>query len=177
MARHEIKTGRIGPNQLGTKHDGLGPGWPGPAQFPALVITKEKGASLSFFPRQREGDGPGYWSIDDRRRRNYGSAPFHIRRRRPAGRPKTYRPNPSEACDVTSFRLTTLADVVILGCVLWNPCLRTIHSFLYLNTCRSFNFLLFIEQKKIQTHSCKTQLVHTIQKLYNWTWKTLDLCI
>ena len=49
MARHEIKTGRIGPNQLGTKHDGLGPGWPGPAQFPALVITKEKGASLSFF--------------------------------------------------------------------------------------------------------------------------------
>ena len=57
MARHEIKTGRIGPNQLGTKHDGLGPGWPGPAQFPALVITKEKGASLSFFPRQREGDG------------------------------------------------------------------------------------------------------------------------
>ena len=78
-----------------------------------------------------------------------------------------YRPNPSEACDVTSFRLTTLADVVILGCVLWKLCLRTIHSFLYLNTCRSFNFLLFIEQKKIQNHSCKTQLVHTIQKLYS----------
>jgi hypothetical protein len=26
-----------GPNPFDTKHDGLGPGWPGPAQFPALA--------------------------------------------------------------------------------------------------------------------------------------------
>jgi hypothetical protein len=28
--------GFAGSNPFGTKHDGLGPGWPGPAQFPAL---------------------------------------------------------------------------------------------------------------------------------------------
>jgi hypothetical protein len=29
--------GFLGPNLFGTKHDGLGPGRPGTAQFPALV--------------------------------------------------------------------------------------------------------------------------------------------
>jgi hypothetical protein len=28
-----------GPNPFGTKHDGLRPGWPGPAQFPALLMA------------------------------------------------------------------------------------------------------------------------------------------
>jgi hypothetical protein len=27
------------PNPFGTKHDGLGPGWPGPTQFPALLLA------------------------------------------------------------------------------------------------------------------------------------------
>jgi hypothetical protein len=38
-----------GPNPFGTKHDGLGPGWPGPAQFAALrnthAIGYESGSS------------------------------------------------------------------------------------------------------------------------------------
>jgi hypothetical protein len=28
-----------GPNPFGTKHDRLGPGWPGPAQFPAQLVA------------------------------------------------------------------------------------------------------------------------------------------
>jgi hypothetical protein len=35
-ARHKNCLGFPGPNPFGTKHDRLGPGWPGPAQFPTL---------------------------------------------------------------------------------------------------------------------------------------------
>jgi hypothetical protein len=42
-ARPKSLLGFLGPNPFGTKHDGLGPGWPDPAQFPALAPDAEKG--------------------------------------------------------------------------------------------------------------------------------------
>ena len=38
-ARPKNLLGFAGPNPFVTKHDGLGPGWPGPAQFPVLHTT------------------------------------------------------------------------------------------------------------------------------------------
>jgi hypothetical protein len=38
-ARPKKCLGFSGPNPFDTKHDGLGPGWPGLAQFPALGVT------------------------------------------------------------------------------------------------------------------------------------------
>jgi hypothetical protein len=38
-ARPKNCLGFTGPNPFGTKHDRLGPGWPGPAQFPALALV------------------------------------------------------------------------------------------------------------------------------------------
>jgi hypothetical protein len=42
-ARPKNFLGFPGPNLFGTKHDGLGPGWPGPAIFPALITAFRQG--------------------------------------------------------------------------------------------------------------------------------------
>jgi hypothetical protein len=46
--------GFAGPNLFDTKHDKLGPGWPGPTQFPALSVPKEKS-----WARETDGWGRG----------------------------------------------------------------------------------------------------------------------
>jgi hypothetical protein len=47
-ARPKKCLGFSGPNPFGTKHDGFGPGWPGPAQFPALIRTTINNATLYY---------------------------------------------------------------------------------------------------------------------------------
>jgi hypothetical protein len=42
-ARSKNHLGFAVPNPFGTKHDGLGPGWPDPAQFPALARRARRG--------------------------------------------------------------------------------------------------------------------------------------
>jgi hypothetical protein len=51
--------GFSGPNPFSTKHDGLGPGWPGPAQFPALSLAPYSPGS-DFGPAQVNRPGPAW---------------------------------------------------------------------------------------------------------------------
>jgi hypothetical protein len=69
-ARPKKCLGFPGPNPFGTKHDGLGPDWPGPAQFPALLlwsysystIAKNHASQTSPAVRNNElrASGPDY---------------------------------------------------------------------------------------------------------------------
>jgi hypothetical protein len=52
-ARPKNLLGFDGPNPFGTKHDGLGPIWPGLAQFPALVARLRVAVYIVLLIRAR----------------------------------------------------------------------------------------------------------------------------
>jgi hypothetical protein len=61
-ARSKNCLGFLGPNPFGTKHDGLGPGRPGTAQFPALGRHAHRPSALGRHRAQRASLSSRVWS-------------------------------------------------------------------------------------------------------------------